>query len=379
MIRLRPPLIVLLLMLASSGLGSPSASSFPERLQEALDKGLRERDGIGVSAAVVFPDGKAWLCVSGRSYDTVPVTSDMLFAVGSITKNMVAVLTLQLVEEGRLSLEDPLQKWLPSYPHVAGSITIRQLLNHTSGLYMFWENQKIWDDLKKDRAKVWRPEDVLGYLQSPYFPPGKGHRYSNTNYLLLAMIITKLTGSPLSAELRRRFWEPLGLKSAYLAVEESAPGPLAHVWGDNFEGDGALKDLTFLPRAAHDSITYGSAGVFMTAEDLARWTQALFQGKVLGEASLAVILNFQGSGYRGLGVARFGGRFTNGRTAYGHSGGNIGTTAFMIHLPDVQASLAVMINTFDGQGVSAVTRDLIKVLSEDLPPSGPKPFRESRR
>ena len=73
-------------------------------------------------------------------------------------------------------------------------------------------------------------------------------------------------------------------------------------------------------------------------------------------ASLAAMLDFQGFGYRGLGVARFGGRFSNGRVAYGHSGGNIGTTAFMIYLPDVRASLAVMLNTFDGSGASAVTR-----------------------
>lgn len=71
----------------------------------------------------------------------------MVFGIGSITKNIVATLTLKLVEEGKLSLDDPLSKWLPEYPHVNSEITIRQNLNHTSGIYMYWCNQQIWDDL----------------------------------------------------------------------------------------------------------------------------------------------------------------------------------------------------------------------------------------
>jgi D-alanyl-D-alanine carboxypeptidase len=106
----------------------------------------------------------------------VEMTPEMAFAVGSITKNMVAALVLQLVEEGRLSLEDPLSRWLPSYPHVDGAITVRQLLNHTSGLYMFLDNQAIWDDLIRDRTRVFTPEEVLGYIREPYFAPGEGHR-----------------------------------------------------------------------------------------------------------------------------------------------------------------------------------------------------------
>jgi len=85
----------------------------------------------------------------------------MLFAISSITKNFVAASTFKLIEEGILALDDPISKWLPPYNYIDSTITIRQLLNHTSGIYMFFSNQQIWDDLKKDRTKVWRPEEVL--------------------------------------------------------------------------------------------------------------------------------------------------------------------------------------------------------------------------
>ncbi len=190
----------------------------------------------------------------------------MFFAIGSITKNVVASLTLKLTEEGILSLDDPLFKWLPKYPNVDSTITIPQLLHHTSGLYMFWDNQEIWDDLKKYRDSIFTPEQVLTYIKEPYFQPGKGWRYSNTNYLLLAMIIKKATDSNLSSEFRKYFWEPLNIKDVYLSIEEGIPSNLAHVWGDNFEGDGSFRDITFLPRASHESITHGSSGLFMTTK-----------------------------------------------------------------------------------------------------------------
>jgi D-alanyl-D-alanine carboxypeptidase len=358
-------LLILSLML---NIDACSKSNLPlsEQLQAVLDKKLKDYDVKGVSAAIIMPNGEIWRGVSGFSHDSVKISPDMLFAIGSITKNMVATLTLQLVEEGVLTLEDSLDKWLPGYRYVDSTITIRQLLNHTSGLYMFWENQKIWDDFKKYRTKIFTTEEVLSYIKEPYFQPGKGHRYSNTNYLLMAMIITKATGSTLAAEFRKRFWEPLGIQNAYVSMEEELPTNLAHVWGDNFENDGSMRDLTFLPRESHESITFGSAGLFMTAEDLARWSQALFQGKLLSEASMAEMLTFVKSGGYGLGIGRFGGFFTHWKTAFGHGGGNIGTIAYMIYLPDYNISIAAMINKFDDECLRSTVKDLIGVVTGHL-------------
>jgi D-alanyl-D-alanine carboxypeptidase len=367
------------IFLTISSCSSTRESPVEDELQLILDQGVQEPHGRGVSAAIIFPDQTVWTGTSGISYDTVPIEPDMLFAVGSIKKNFIASLTLQLVEARVLSLDDPWSKWLPPYPHVNSAITLRQLLNHTSGIYNYFDNQKIWDELKKDRSRIWSPEDVLSYIKEPYFEPGEGWRYSNTNYLLLAMIVEKATQSKLSIEFRKRFWQPLGIENAYLSIQEDIPGNLAHVFGDNFNNDGSWQDLTFLPRASHDSITFGT--VFMTAEDLVSWCHALFEGKVLQGISMDQMLRFVDHGFLmkkegyGLGVQRFRRRMGSGETAIGHSGGNIGTTAYMVHLPEHHVSVAVMVNSFD-HDAGALTGQLIAAVLRDLGVFGVIPFIE---
>lgn len=335
-------------------------------MQVVLDNGINTYQVHGVSATVVFSDNHIWTGVSGLSHDSVSIKPDMLFAVGSITKNIIAALTLKLVEEEKLSLDDPISNWLPPYPYVDSRITIRQLLNHTSGLYMFWENQKIWDELKRDRKKFWSPEEVLQYIKEPYFLPGNGWRYSNTNYLLLAMILEKVTDSNLSNELKKRFWKPLRLKNVYLSQEETIPSNQAHIYGDNFQFGSQTRDITFEPRTSHESITYGSSGIFTTSKDLAIWSHALFEGKVLNEDLLNEMLTFVefspvgNMRAYGLGVEEFTKGFTLGKFGIGHGGGNIGTTTYMVYLPNYHVSIVVMINAFPNKGANVITTGIIK-------------------
>jgi len=344
--------------------------SVEDQMQDVLDKGIAKFDIKGVSATVIFPDGEIWNGVSGISHDSVPIEPNMVFAIGSITKNFVAVLTLTLVEEGVLSLDDPISKWLPTYAHVDGNITIRQLLNQTSGVFDYFENQEIWDDLMAERTRFFTPEEVLGYLHEPDFKPGQGWRYGNTNYLLLAMIINESTGSNLSTELNNRLYKPLGFSDFYLIQEESLPEQQAHVYSDNW--DGPIRDVTFLPRISHDSITYGASGVFTTSENLALWCHSLFEGKILEEHSLNEMLDFveftpvsNMSAY-GLGVQEFTKNISFGERAIGHAGGNIGTTTYMVYLPDHHVSFVVMINAYPNEGAGEITKDLEKVVLKDL-------------
>ena len=343
-----------------------------KQLQQVLDTELNKYNVKGVSASIIYQDWSVWNGVSGISHDTVSIKPDMLFAIGSITKNFVAALTLKHIEEGILAFDDPISKWLPPYNYIDSTITIRQLLNHTSGIYMFWSNQQIWDDLKKDRTKVWRPDEVLNYIKEPYFDPGKGFRYSNTNYLLLAMIIEKISGSTLSSQFKKYFWQPLNIKHAYLSIQEDIPNNQAHVYGDNFNNDGSYMDLTFLPRASHESITFGSAGLFMTTQDLAYWCQALFEGEILSKQSISEMLKFVPTGFGGnmdgygLGVQRYRKQVTNGQLAYGHSGANIGTSAYMAYLPDYHISVAVMINDMNHDCTETIVKKIINILVKNI-------------
>lgn len=349
-----------------------SETPVEDQMQKILDKGIAKYDVNGVSATVIFPDGKIWNGVSGISHDTVSIKPNMLFAIGSVTKNFIAALTLTLAEENVLSLNDPISRWLPTYPYVDNAITIKQLLNHTSGLYMFWENQLIWDDLKKDRTKYWTPEDVLEYIKEPYFKAGDGWRYSNTNYLLLAMIINKATGSNLSTELKKRFCQPLGITDLYISQEESIPPHQAHVYGDNFQFGESIRDITFLPRTSHESIGYGSSGIFTTSENLARWSHALFEGEILKEQSLTKMLDFveirpiANMRAYGLGVEVYIRQFSWGKRAIGHGGGNIGTTTYMVYFPEYHVSVVVMINAFPNKAADVITTGLSRVVLNDL-------------
>jgi D-alanyl-D-alanine carboxypeptidase len=361
---------ILFFMLACTlflGPGSCSPDNRPMdiRITGAINKGIKKYGVKGASVALILADDPVRCYSGGFSHDSVAVRPEMLIAAGSITKNVVAALVFRLAEEGMLSLDDSLHRWLPAYPKVDSTITIRQLLAHTSGLYMFWDNQKIWDDLMAYRDSVFLPETVLTYLGDPYFRPGQGFRYSNTNYLLLAMIIIRATGSPLSVNMRQRFWNPLGFKNTYLSMEEKIPENLLHVWGDNFEEGTPVRDITYLPRTSHETITYGSSGVLTTPAELARWAHALFGGKILQPSSLAIMLDIDRDDY-GLGVQRFDKKLTGGMPAIGHGGGNIGMMTYMIHWPARLVSLVVSINAFNGNCLNAITGDVSDVVMDYL-------------
>ncbi|MBW2429082.1 MAG: serine hydrolase, partial [Deltaproteobacteria bacterium] len=138
-----------------------SSLTLADKLQQVLDTELARHHGIGVSAAVIIPARTSWHGVSGVSHGTTSITPEMLFGIGSITKNFMAALILQLAEEGKLSLEDSLSKYLSINPNINGTITIRQLLNHTSGIYNFSEHPSVWDTIFANPQRLWTPEEIL--------------------------------------------------------------------------------------------------------------------------------------------------------------------------------------------------------------------------
>jgi D-alanyl-D-alanine carboxypeptidase len=344
-----------------------------ERLQEALDNGLESYNGIGVSAAVIMPDGETWVGVSGVSHGTTAITADMPFAAGSITKMFTATTILQLIEEGELTLDDSLYEWLSVYPYVDSTITIRQLLNHTSGLYDFIDNPDLWDAVFAEPSKVWTPEEmILAFMSEPVFPKGTDWNYSTAGYALLRMIIKEISGLELSTVYSDRFWTPLGLVNSFTLIGgEALSANTAHGWWD-LDGDGTYDDFFYWPRAAWASGIGGE--VFSTAEDLAKWSRALFHDRtVLSQQSLDQMLTFHSpctgeeffsAGY-GLGAAKFQPNLFNGLEVYGHTGNAPGYAAACLYLPDYGVCIGFTDNTEEGNAMSTIA-DLMNVITSHL-------------
>lgn len=346
---------------------------FAQELQDALAGGLEAYGGKGISAAIIVPEYDPWTGVSGVSHGTTPITTDTLFSAGSFTKMPTAVTILLLAEEGVLTLDDPLHKWLPDYPNIDNTITIRQLLNHTGGIYDMVRHPDYWQAMLADPARTWKPEEIIkSFMLEPYFPKGTDWHYSTPGYILLRMIIKEATGSELSSEYRNRLWNPLDLKNTFLAVEEDLPENTAHGWFD-VDGDGSYDDLS-----SFTSFYSGAGGgVFATAEDIALWSHALFQeGRLLSERSLDQMLTFHTpisdeeplvAGY-GLGVVRFSPELFNEMEIWGHSGNAPGYAAASLFLPDYGVSIGIMVNTEEGEALRTVN-DLLNIITSQLDPS----------
>jgi len=361
------------LMLWIEVVAAVSSLTLADKLQQVLDTELARQNGIGVSAAVIIPGRTPWHGVSGVSHGTTSITTDMLFGIGSITKSFMAALILQLAEEGKLSLEDPLSKYLASYPNIDSTITIRQLLTHTSGIYHFTDHDSIWDTIFANQLRLWTPEEILAsFVLQPYFSPGTGWHYSNTNYILLGMIVEVITGSKVSTELRHRFLDPLGLTRTFFDIEEQITGVLAHRWYDS-SGDGTPDDISFIIRTSEYSAYWATGAMVSTADDVARWSQALFRGNVLNQSSLDQMLTFHSPtpgepmmvGY-GLGTVKFLPVLIAGEEAFGHGGWVFGHSTVIVYFPEYGVSISILLNKNNEIGLAAIADALVRVVINDL-------------
>jgi D-alanyl-D-alanine carboxypeptidase len=247
-----------------------------------------------------------------------PVTPTTRFRVGSISKVFVAVMVLQLVDEGRVDLDELLATYLPDSA-VGGDVPVRLLLRHRSGLadYAFDEEFVLATFERLDR--VFTPDELLGYIaDDPVATPDTEFVYANTNYVLLGQLIERVEGSDLDSVLRARITGPLGLAStSFAAGGVPAPDGVAGPWyPDLYDGD---------PAAPYDSTASGTwaAGALISSPgDLAAFLGALFNGDLLTTASLAEMIDPGVDGGYGLGIEILG--VPSGRTMYGHRGEVLG-------------------------------------------------------
>ena len=329
-------------------------------LQAAIDLGATLRQAKGISAAIIFSDGKTWVGASGVSHGTLPIAPDTAFAAGSIGKSFTAVVGIQLAEEGKLSLDDPVGNWLPEFAHIDPAISIRALMNHTSGLYQFIRHPEFWEIVLNEPRRWWSPEAILdAFVLDPHATPDTVFHYSQTNCTLLRMIIENVTDSRIDELYRERLFEPLGFDRARTTPYERMPARTAHGWWD-LDGDGTYDDFSFVSRTAFGSAIMGE--IFCTAMELARWARALYADRVLlGEESLNEMVNFRSpcpgepmvAGY-GLGAVCFAPELFDGVTVWGHSGNAPGYAAASLYLPDYDVCVGFMDNTEGGDAMQGL-------------------------
>lgn len=288
---------------AASGEG---ARALAERLHALGAPGvvvlLRDGDDVEVAA------------IGTRRVDAGPaVATTDRFRVGSVTKPFVATVVLQLVAEGRLRLGDTLERWLPGLAPDGRRITVRQLLQHTSGIGDYLNGptgEQVLTPYFTDPGYRWSAKRLalLGLGRPAAFAPGSSWGYSNTNYVLLGMIVQRVTGRPYSAEIRRRVVVPLGLASTVVPADGRIAGP--HARGYLLPGNPDLKTPVPLDVSSLDPSYASSAGALVsTAGDLDRFLRALVGGRLLRPAQLAAmqdaraVAGADGLGY-GLGLLR---------------------------------------------------------------------------
>ncbi len=278
------------------------------------------------------------------------------FRAGSLTKSLVATVVLQLVAEGRLSLSDALERWLPAILPYGDRVTIHQLLNHTSGVPHNWATvERTLYGSRQGRLRAWTPQALVGLVadQPPGFPPGTAWSYSNTGYVLLGLIVEAATGNTLARELGGCIFGPLGLRDTLLPGNSPGiPSPTSRGYSLPLSSQGEVITGPLLDFTAQNPSWAWAAGALVsTLEDLGHFFRALLGGRLLPPRLLAEMLSTvtvpPGSvplplyDRYGLGLLEV---ETPAGRLVGNAGGIPGFLSIVLSTPDGRRQLGVMIN-----------------------------------
>ncbi len=284
---------------------SPGESDQAGDLQPILDE-VVAAGAPGITAHIQSPTQTLSLTSGVADRDTgAPMTPDLYARIGSSTKSFVATVILQLVNEGSLSLEHLVSQWVPwpaETPPQCQAITVRQLLNHTSGLFAFTDDQGWLASALK--GQIFDPHELVSIaVKHPlHFTPGTGCKYSNTDYTLAGLIIEKVTGHSLGDQLDTRIFRRLELNHTIYPTSTQMPEP--HAKGYAFVPDVGYVELT---HTVHPSAYWGAGAIISTATDLGKFFRELLSGTLLPpnllNAMKETVADAQGVEF-GLGISR---------------------------------------------------------------------------
>ena len=310
----------------------------------------------GISASIYVPGQGTWRGVSGVNYTGFPLTKNMQLGLASNSKLFTAVTMLRLQEDNILNLNDSIKKWIPNYTNVNPNITIRQLLNHTSGISDPFFTTGLLDTIQKYPTKVYTPTEVLTWLGPKVYDPGVGYQYSNINYILAGMIAKSATGKEISTLIRDYILTPLHMDSTFSDYFETVNGTLSHRHHN-------MVDLDTVSRVALNSAGGPSGFIFSTSGDMSKWYQALMSNQVLTPNSFAQLTNFVSSGNYGLGIQR---TVFYGRTTWGHAGSTVGYKTRMVYDTAMKVIVCGLAND-DYSALDGIIITLYKLVLDNLP------------
>ena len=317
----------------------------------AIDK-VVQRCGYGQAGApglsvIVIRDGKV---LGQRSYglaneeEKAIITTRTNFRIASVSKQFTAMAIMILKERGKLNFESKISEFFPEFPVYGKDITLRQLLNHTSGL------RNYEDYIPGDQHSQITDTDVLRILESEtsgYFLPGKGYQYSNSGYILLALIVEKVSGQDFSKFLKENIFQPIGMSSS-LVFEDKNQQILNRAFGYSLvAGEYQRADQSIT------SGTYGDGGIYSSVADLFKWDQALYTSKLVSAASLAEAFTPGSYGDGQHSDYGFGWSIdvVKGYVKFSHEGATIGFRSYIMRLPEQKFSVIVLMNLNDGDPV----------------------------
>jgi CubicO group peptidase (beta-lactamase class C family) len=344
-------------MLAALALLAPAASGAQTqaRVSAAVDSIVEAAvdDGGWAGAAVAVVRGCDTLVL--RAYGVadaeldVPMPADAIFQIGSITKQFTGAALAQLAEQGQLSLDDPITRFLPDYPTRGHRITVRQLLNHTSGIREHTDLPEFWALAPRSLP---RDSLVAMFAARPLdSAPGSAMRYDNSGYFLAGLVIECASGMPYAEYLRRHLFEPAGMRDTHYCSNVALVKKRAK---------GYRRTLDGLERPPHLDFAWPYAGgaLCSTVRDLVAWNRALHTGGLLPTAAYRTLVApgmlDDGSRLRyALGLRT---DSLSGRRALSHSGGIPGFGAHMDHFPDDSLTIVVLANTEGGPNAQRVAR-----------------------
>ncbi len=331
-----------------------------DKLEQVVDDYFNEKGMVGVSVAMNFEEDEIWAYANGKSKVDVPLTTEHSMAVGSISKSITAATILKLVDESVITLDDTIGQWV-SDPDIDPAITIRQCLNHTSGIYNYSDNLALGAQIFFDMSRIWKPIEVIDLLvKEKKFEKGTDWSYSNTNYIVLGIIIESVTGQDYHDVVRSKILSPAGLDNVQLYAYETFNTELADLWFSISGGNTTNATKQYGNLNALFSAAWAAGAYISTPSDITKWMKSLFKGDILSQDRIDDMLDgydFDNGDSYGLGI---GIRNVDGVEAYGHNGEILYSSA-MLFIPSMDLSIAVSTN--DGSVVGdGIDKLLVRLL-----------------